>query len=199
MEPIAIIGLACRFPGADNPEAFWQLMRNGVDAIADIPPERWDIERFYDPTPATAKKMYSRQGGFLKNVDQFDPQFFRISPLEATYLDPQQRLLLEVTWEALENAAIVPKRSIDEMRKVGVFSRDQETMWLKAMLDIFPNVQKGDRLQAVYGPTTGTEFLFNDKVIGRIQDPLFAKLFLGIWLHESTTAPAMRQAWLKGL
>ncbi len=109
MEPIAIIGLACRFPGADNPEAFWQLMRNGVDAIADIPPERWDIERFYDPTPATAKKMYSRQGGFLKNVDQFDPQFFRISPLEATYLDPQQRLLLEVTWEALENAAIVPE------------------------------------------------------------------------------------------
>ncbi|MBD2601502.1 MULTISPECIES: hybrid non-ribosomal peptide synthetase/type I polyketide synthase [Microcystis] len=109
MEPIAIIGLGCRFPGADNPEAFWQLMRNGVDAIADIPPERWDIERFYDPTPATAKKMYSRQGGFLKNVDQFDPQFFRISPLEATYLDPQQRLLLEVTWEALENAAIVPE------------------------------------------------------------------------------------------
>ncbi|MDB9433814.1 type I polyketide synthase, partial [Microcystis aeruginosa] len=109
MEPIAIIGLGCRFPGADNPEAFWQLMRNGGDAIADIPPERWDIERFYDPTPATAKKMYSRQGGFLKNVDQFDPQFFRISPLEATYLDPQQRLLLEVTWEALENAAIVPE------------------------------------------------------------------------------------------
>ncbi|MCA2718482.1 MupA/Atu3671 family FMN-dependent luciferase-like monooxygenase [Microcystis sp. M169S2] len=109
MEPIAIIGLACRFPGADNPEAFWQLMRNGGDAIADIPPERWDIERFYDPTPATAKKMYSRQGGFLKNVDQFDPQFFRISPLEANYLDPQQRLLLEVAWEALENAAIVPE------------------------------------------------------------------------------------------
>ena len=109
MEPIAIIGLGCRFPGADNPEAFWQLMRNGGDAITDIPPERWDIERFYDPTPATAKKMYSRQGGFLKNVDQFDPQFFRISPLEATYLDPQQRLLLEVTWEALENAAIVPE------------------------------------------------------------------------------------------
>ncbi|MEY4124267.1 MAG: hypothetical protein RL770_848 [Pseudomonadota bacterium] len=82
---------------------------------------------------------------------------------------------------------------------IGAFSRDQENNWLKAMLDIFPNVQKGDRLQAVYGPTTGTEFLFNDKVIGRIQDPLFAQLFFGIWLHESTTAPALRQAWLKGL
>ncbi|MBE8994630.1 non-ribosomal peptide synthetase/type I polyketide synthase [Microcystis aeruginosa] len=119
MESIAIIGMGCRFPGADNPEAFWQLMGNGVDAIADIPSERWDIEGFYDPTPATAKKMYSRQGGFLKNVDQFDPQFFRISPLEANYLDPQQRLLLEVTWEALENAAIVPETLAGS--KSGVF------------------------------------------------------------------------------
>ena len=119
MEPIAIIGIGCRFPGADNPEAFWQLMQAGVDAIADVPPGRWDIDNFYDPTPGTAKKMYSRQGGFLKNVDQFDPQFFRISPLEANYLDPQQRLLLEVAWEALENAAIVPETLVGS--KSGVF------------------------------------------------------------------------------
>jgi acyl transferase domain-containing protein len=119
MEPIAIIGIGCRFPGADNPEAFWQLMRDGVDAITDIPRERWDIDNFYDPTPGTAKKMYSRQGGFLKNIDQFDPQFFRISPLEANYLDPQQRLLLEVAWEALENAAIVPETLAGS--KSGVF------------------------------------------------------------------------------
>jgi hypothetical protein len=99
---------------------------------------------------------------------------------------------------SLEGSAI-SKRSIDEMRKVGAFSRDQENMWLKAMLDIFPNVQKSDRLQAVYAPNAGTEFFLNDKVIGRIQDPLFAQLFFGIWLHESTTAPALRQAWLKGL
>ncbi|TYT71214.1 type I polyketide synthase [Microcystis aeruginosa] len=109
MGSIAIIGMGCRFPGADNPEAFWHLMRDGVDVIADIPRERWDMGKFYDSTPGTTAKMYSRQGGFLPNVDQFDPQFFRISPLEATYLDPQQRLLLEVTWEALENAAIVPE------------------------------------------------------------------------------------------
>jgi acyl transferase domain-containing protein len=119
MEPIAIIGIGCRFPGADNPEAFWQLMQAGVDAIADVPLGRWDIESFYDPTPGTAKKMYSRQGGFLKNIDQFDPQFFRISPLEANYLDPQQRLLLEVAWEALENAAIVPETLAGS--KSGVF------------------------------------------------------------------------------
>jgi hypothetical protein len=107
--------------------------------------------------------------------------------------------VLELSYlRSLEGAAI-SKKSIDEMRKVGAFSRDQENNWLKAMLDIFPNVQKGDRLQAVYGPTTGTEFFLNDKVIGRIKDPLFAQLFFGIWLHESTTAPALRQAWLKSL
>jgi len=107
--------------------------------------------------------------------------------------------VLELSYlRSLEGSAI-SKRSIDEMRKVGAFSRDQENNWLKAMLDIFPNVQKGDRLQAVYGPTTGTEFFLNDKVIGRIKDPLFAQLFFGIWLHESTTAPALRQAWLKSL
>jgi hypothetical protein len=110
-----------------------------------------------------------------------------------------QAFVLELSYlRSLEGAAI-SKRSIDEMRKVGAFSRDQENMWLKAMLDIFPNVQKADRLQAAYTPNAGTEFFLNDKAIGRIQDPLFAQLFFGIWLHESTTAPALRQAWLKGL
>jgi hypothetical protein len=107
--------------------------------------------------------------------------------------------VLELSYlRSLEGEAL-SKRSIDEMRKVGAFSRDQENNWLKAMLDIFPNVQKGDRLQAVYAPNAGAEFFFNDKVIGRIQDPLFAQLFFGVWLHESTSAPAIRQAWIKGL
>ena len=107
--------------------------------------------------------------------------------------------VLELSYlRSLEGEAL-SKRSIDEMRKVGTFSRDQENNWLKAMLDIFPNVQKGDRHQAVYAPNAGAEFFFNDKVIGRIQDPLFAQLFFGIWLHESTSAPAIRQAWIKGL
>ena len=107
--------------------------------------------------------------------------------------------VLEVSYlRSLEGEAI-SKRSIDEMRKVGAFSRDQESNWFKAMSDIFPNVQKGDRLQAVNAPNLGVEFLLNDKVIGRIQDPLFAQLFFGIWLHESSSAPALRQAWMKGL
>jgi len=109
IEPIAIIGIGCRLPGAKTPQGFWQLLRNGVDAITEVPPERWDIDTFYDPSPATSGKMYTRWGGFLEQVDRFEPSFFGISPREAQRLDPQQRLLLEVVWEALENAAIVPE------------------------------------------------------------------------------------------
>lgn len=120
IEPIAIIGMGCRFPGgADNPEAFWQLLREGRDAITEIPPDRWDVESYYDPDPETPGKIYTRYGGFLDQIDQFDPQFFGISPREAVSLDPQQRLLLEVTWEALENAGQAPDQLHES--KTGVF------------------------------------------------------------------------------
>lgn len=98
-DPIAIIGISCRFPGAENVEAFWQLLRDGVDAITEAPPGRWK-------TGAPA----ARRGGFLKNVDGFDAHFFGISPREAAQIDPQQRLLLEVAWEAIENAGYAPDR-----------------------------------------------------------------------------------------
>ena len=110
-EPIAIIGMGFRFPGgAKNPETFWQLLENGVDAITEIPAQRWDVDRYYDPDPDAPGKMYTRYGGFLDEVDQFDPQFFGISPREATDMDAQQRLLLEITWEAIENAGIAAER-----------------------------------------------------------------------------------------
>jgi myxalamid-type polyketide synthase MxaE and MxaD len=118
-EPIAIIGIGCRFPGANDPAAFWQLLRDGVDAIREVPADRFDQHAFYDPDPATPGKMNTRWGGFLEQVDQFDPGFFGISPREALRMDPQQRLLLEVTWEALQDAGQVPGRLVGT--QVGVF------------------------------------------------------------------------------
>jgi acyl transferase domain-containing protein/acyl carrier protein len=109
-EPIAITGVGCRFPGAADPIAFWQLLRDGVDAIREVPAERFDLSAFYDPDPAAPGKMNTRWGGFLDQVDQFDANFFGISPREASRMDPQQRLLLEVTWEALQDAGQVPER-----------------------------------------------------------------------------------------
>src|SRR5690242_8622530 len=96
-EPVAVVGMACRFPGrATTPEAFWQLLRGGGDGIREVPRDRWNIEDFYDPDPETPGKMYSRHGGFLEDVAGFDSDFFGISPREAAGMDPQQRLLLEV-------------------------------------------------------------------------------------------------------
>jgi myxalamid-type polyketide synthase MxaD len=118
-EPIAIIGIGCRFPGANDPAAFWQLLRDGVDAIREVPADRFDQHAFYDPDPATPGKMNTRWGGFLEQVDQFDPNFFGISPREALRMDPQQRLLLEVTWEALQDAGQVPERLVGT--RAGVF------------------------------------------------------------------------------
>jgi len=93
-EPIAIVGLSCRFPaGADDPEALWQILRDGTDAIREIPPDRWDVDAYYDSNPGVPGKMYTRSGGFLDSVDQFDPHFFGISPREVVKMDPQQRLL----------------------------------------------------------------------------------------------------------
>lgn len=105
-EPIAIIGMGCRFPGgADTPESFWELLKTGVDAIGEIPNDRWSVEDYYDPDPEVTGKMYTRQGGFLgTDVFAFDAEFFGLSPREVSSMDPQQRLLLEVSWEALERA-----------------------------------------------------------------------------------------------
>ncbi|MEW5986949.1 MAG: beta-ketoacyl synthase N-terminal-like domain-containing protein, partial [Chloroflexota bacterium] len=133
-EPIAIIGLGCRFPGgANDPDAFWAMLHNGVDAISEVPPERWDMDDYYDPKPATPGKIVTRLGGFVDQVDQFDAEFFGITPREAISLDPQQRLLLEVAWEALEDAD-VPVESLADSETgvfVGMMTHDYTKLHLK--------------------------------------------------------------------
>ena len=119
-EPIAVIGIGCRFPGGvEDADSFWALLRDGRDPITAVPSDRWDVDAFYDPDPNAVGKMYTRRGGFLDQVRDFDAEFFGISPREAVSMDPQQRLLLEVSWEALEDAGQRP----DELggSKTGVF------------------------------------------------------------------------------
>jgi len=118
-EPIAIVGLSCRFPGAPGPDAFWRLLSDGVDAVREVPGDRWAKDAYYRRDPSMPDNMHTPYGGFLDRVDLFDAAFFGISGREAESMDPQQRLLLEVTWEALENAGI----AIDHLRgsATGVF------------------------------------------------------------------------------
>src|SRR5262245_59348625 len=104
-EPLAIVGIGCRFPKRLNtPGQFWSFLRQGGDAITEVPPDRWDLKSFYDPDPSRPGKTTARWGGFIDDVDRFDADFFGIAPREAARMDPQQRVLLEVTYEALEDA-----------------------------------------------------------------------------------------------
>ena len=132
-EPTAIIGIGCRFPGrANTPEAFWKNLCDGVDAITEIPPDRWNIDKYYDPTPGKPGKSVSKWGGFIEGIAAFDADFFGISPREAASMDPQQRLLLHAAWEAIEDAGIVvdPHRDYPAGVFVGISTTDYANLQL---------------------------------------------------------------------
>ncbi len=141
-EPVAVIGIGCRMPGgAETGEEFWKLLSNGRDAIEGIPAARWDADAFYDPRPDTPHKAITKCGGFVRQIDQFDPAFFGISPREAAGMDPQQRMLLEVSWEALENAG-ERAETLEESATgvfIGISSSDYEQLVLQEgeMLDAY--------------------------------------------------------------
>ncbi|MEN9565214.1 MAG: hypothetical protein RLZZ69_410 [Cyanobacteriota bacterium] len=119
LEPIAIIGIGCRFPGAENPQAFWSMIRDGKTGIVEVPQSRWNVDAYYDRDQSKPGKANTRWGGFLEDIDLFEPQFFGISPKEAVTMDPQQRLLLEVAWSTLEDAGQIPENL--KGSKTGVF------------------------------------------------------------------------------
>ncbi|OBK68095.1 polyketide synthase [Mycobacterium colombiense] len=153
-EPIAIVAVACRFPGAADPEAFWEVLSGGVDTIREVPDDRYDIDEFYDPDPDTPGKVYSRFGGFLDGIDGFDPEFFGISPREAVWIDPQQRLMLETAWEGLERAGYSP----GELRGsrsgifVGVGSNEYSHLLSADSVEkIEPHFITGNALNAISG------------------------------------------------
>jgi acyl transferase domain-containing protein/NADPH:quinone reductase-like Zn-dependent oxidoreductase len=128
-EPIAVVGLACRFPGgANTPERFWENLIGGRCSVSRIPKERWDVDAIFDADPAARGKMYAPDAATLEGVDQFDAAFFGISPREAAAMDPQQRLVLEVAWEAFERAGL----SAAELRntRTGVFIGMMNTDWM---------------------------------------------------------------------
>ncbi|HEY8986901.1 MAG TPA: type I polyketide synthase, partial [Streptomyces sp.] len=144
-DAVAIVGLSCRFPGAPDPERYWQLLVNGEHALRDVPEDRWNGAEFYDSDPAAPGRTNARQAGFLDRVDTFDARFFGISPREAASMDPQQRLMLELAWEALENAGTLPERIRDT--RTGVF--------IGAMLDDYSTLLHRSGTAAI-GPYTST-------------------------------------------
>ena len=109
-DTVAIIGIGCKFPGANNYQQFWQNLEQGINSISEIPSERWEVEKYYSPTPQERNKSISKWGGFIEGIDQFDAQFFGISPREAQLMDPQQRLMLELSWSCLEDAGYAPSQ-----------------------------------------------------------------------------------------
>ena len=170
-EPIAVIGIGCRVPGADGPAAFWELLREGRDAVGPIPRERFDIDAFFDADPAAPGRIAVREAGFLGPVDGFDAGFFGISPREARGMDPQQRLLLEVAWEALEHAGQAPDRLSTSATGVyiGQCSSDYATLLHKsgdpALLDahfssgVAHSVSSGDNWNVTLNPRMGMGIL----------------------------------------
>ncbi|MDP6858833.1 MAG: type I polyketide synthase, partial [Verrucomicrobiales bacterium] len=148
-EPLAIVGIACRFPGrANSPESFWDLLIEGKSGIQEVPDDRWDVDRYYHPDSSVPIKMITKWGGFIEDVDKFDASFFGISPREAQRMDPQQRWLLELTWEAFEDAGEKPInwRGSATGVYVGISSNEYGSIQMMGESDIDVHTNSGSTL-----------------------------------------------------
>ncbi|WP_169739369.1 SDR family NAD(P)-dependent oxidoreductase [Vibrio rhizosphaerae] len=151
-KPIAVIGLSCRFPGASNPESFWQLIRNGENAVTTMTDQRWDMAEYFSPLVGEPGKISTCHFGLLKDIDQFDPSAFGISEEETPYLDPQHRLLLEQAWHCFERAGfdIMALRGSDTGVFVGQMNSDYTNL-IKSTEDLNAYVGQGNALSAASG------------------------------------------------
>lgn len=180
-ESIAIVGIGCRFPGEVNsPTEFWEKLKGGLDAITDVPADRWQLEEYYDPDTNKAGKIKSAKGGFIKDIDKFDAEFFSIFPAEAQCIDPQQRMLLEVTYQALEDAGIPLEKLSGSKTAVfmGVFMNDYWDIQASGLHrdHISPHVPMGvsltsiaNRLSYVYnlkGPSVTLDTACSSSLVG---------------------------------
>ena len=208
-EPIAIVAVSCRFPGAPDPEAFWEVLNEGVDAIREVPEDRFDIDEFYDPDPDTPGKTYTRFGGFLDGIDGFDPEFFGISPREAVWIEPQQRLILETVWEGLERAGYAPSalRGSRSGVFVGVAANEYAHLLSAEPIDkIEPYFITGNALNAIVLPAlaTGATIALRRRFsasrarcgscagpgqTGRSAKPASSETHSGAQTHSATSAP----------
>ncbi len=162
-EPLAIVGIGCRLPGGVyDAESFWEFLRSGQSGISEVPEDRWNLQRYYDPNPDVPGKMITRWGGFLESVGQFDARFFGISPREALRMDPQQRWLLEIAWETLEDGGLAPDR-ISGSRTgvfVGISSNDYANIQMKGPADVDVHTNSGSTLSIA---SNRISYLFNLK------------------------------------
>ncbi|HSN99382.1 MAG TPA: beta-ketoacyl synthase N-terminal-like domain-containing protein, partial [Candidatus Nanopelagicales bacterium] len=151
LEPIAIIGMAGRFPDADDLDAFWENLQRGHDAVREIPADRWDVHTFFDPDPDRLDRTYCRWGGVLRDVDRFDPHFFNMSRREAELCEPQQRLFLEESWKALEDAGYVGDRAsgLSCGVFVGVASGDYTLVLEQAGMNRAPQAMAGNETSII--------------------------------------------------
>ena len=198
-EPIAIVGMGCRFPGEVNdPQAFWELLSQGRNAVTEVPADRWSLSKFYDPDSGKAGKIKNSKGGFVNNIDHFDPNFFGIFPSEAHRMDPQQRLLLEVTYQALEDAGIALENFSGSHTAVfmGVFMNDYWDIQTSVLQGnaISPHVPMGVSLTAI---ANRLSYVYNLKGPSVTLDTACSSSLVGvhlacqsIWNGESTQALA---------
>ncbi len=153
-ESLAICGIGCRFPGgANNPESFWKMLIDGVSAISEVPKDRWNLDSYYSTNSQIPGKMITKWGGFLNDIELFDPRFFGISPREALRMDPQQRWLLEVAWEAMEDAGQSPDKIAGTNTGVfiGISSNDYANIQMKGRGDVDVHTNSGSTLSIASG------------------------------------------------